>query len=754
MVLVLVRELPPAQRGPAIEVLQGIARGTREPNALVGHWRRLLQEVPEARASNLDEALDAVAEIPDPMERARAVYQLLSPFMGEEPCPWRSLAAHRAVRIVSTIDDPLLALDASAALHDLLPPGELWRRAEAVWDRVAENLRGSPRERNLHLAHTVLADAPTATAIGRALSIGVPAVRAELLLRLVRRVAGAERVEVVEGALAAALDVEAPHLRANLLHQLLVFVPRERELSVLEELERAVESIPAPDARAWACIELVQSAAEPWHPELISWALDAVLEIEMPHVRFDHLLRLAALAEGDQQRMLLERAQTEAARPDLGRSWSSRLEQLVALVPREERPAFLEDGLRKAQRLDDLAARHATARRYAGALPEDELDGLARDCADLLPDERAEAHLDLLARAPAARDRLLAGALAAIRAVEPRSSTEPRRAELLARAAAVAPPARRRDLVRDALDALREDLRAAPRPAPPMLLEDPYGGADPGRITDDQVARAMRWIGPCLPDEWVGQAMELADAVATPEARARAVASVAHLLPLSRRLALEEDLLARPGEPPWLWPDLPDEVLRPRFDQWLSLPERARDVGGAVGWLLGQMPRDRRDALARWLLDRTCGLPPSRATEVMLRLIPGIPEPRFDDCLASLDRCALDTLTALASAASHLSTPQLDRALNAVRAHPSSCSPYDSRLEALGVLAGERLGRPDPLREDLRGLLHDTLSDRAETRAGALLVLGALAPLVIGLGGQAAAVDVVRAIREAGAAWP
>jgi hypothetical protein len=217
---------------------------------------------------------------------------------------------------------------------------------------------------------------------------------------------------------------------------------------------------------------------------------------------------------------------------------------------------------------------------------------------------------------------------------------------------------------------------------------------------------------------------------------------------------LEADVLARPGEPPWLWPDLPDGILQPRLDQWLSLPERARDVGSAVGWLLSQLRDDRRETLTHWLLERTSQLPSSRATEVMLWLIPALPEPLFDQCLASLHLGALNNLTALSSGAPHLSVSQLDRAFAAVQEHRSWSSGFDSRLEALGVLAGQCLRRADPPREDLRRFLHNALRERADTRAGALQVLGAMAPLVVGLGGQAAAVAVVHAIHDAGARWP
>ncbi len=101
-----------------------------------------------------------------------------------------------------------------------------------------------------------------------------------------------------------------------------------------------------------------------------------------------------------------------------------------------------------------------------------------------------------------------------------------------------------------------------------------------------------------------------------------------------------------------------------------------------------------------------------------------------------------------------LSAPHLDRALAILERDNFRASPRDARLEALAAVAAERLGRPDPPRARLRRLVHDTLRARSETRAGALLVLDAFQPIIVGLGGEAAAVGVVRAIRDVGEAWP
>ncbi|MDC3986524.1 hypothetical protein [Polyangium jinanense] len=104
--------------------------------------------------------------------------------------------------------------------------------------------------------------------------------------------------------------------------------------------------------------------------------------------------------------------------------------------------------------------------------------------------------------------------------------------------------------------------------------------------------------------------------------------------------------------------------------------------------------------------------------------------------------------------APELSTQELEVALAEAVTERSHGSPHDARLEAVAALASERLRRPHPPRQRLQKLLHDTLHGRAETRAEVLLVLSAMAPLIIGLGGTPAAVGVVQAIRRVGEWWP
>ncbi len=316
---------------------------------------------------------------------------------------------------------------------------------------------------------------------------------------------------------------------------------------------------------------------------------------------------------------------------------------------------------------------------------------------------------------------------------------------------------------------------------------------------DDHVAGAVERVAPHLSGEGIPAALAIMDAIVSLRPRARALAALAcrlddaervrraeailaedlrapaelnagdhrrslveivgGLLPLPRRFALEVEVAGVPAKPPWLWPDLPDEILFERIDRWLSSNWPNYSTPQAILWLLYRLAAPRRDLAISWLLQRLATPKTREAPAILLRLIllwPHLllPEPPIDRYLELAETGGLGGHPELTAAARQFDACQLDRALKLLEADRSSASGRDQRLEALATVAAERLRKRDPPTEGLRRLLHETLRARSETREEALLVLAAMAPLIVGLGGEAAAVGVVRAIRDAGASWP
>src|SRR5262249_6579162 len=159
--------------------------------------------------------------IDDFVERTRGLITLLGPGDRDTPCEWRSLATGRVREMIMSTKDPRLLLDALACFADLLSPGGLWRRAEAIWGRVEAGAAGPEAPSFFNVVYAPLGDAPPAAARERAGRIPVPSLRADLLTRLSYVVRPEEHEAVVEDALSAALAVETPRRKAELLVPLL-----------------------------------------------------------------------------------------------------------------------------------------------------------------------------------------------------------------------------------------------------------------------------------------------------------------------------------------------------------------------------------------------------------------------------------------------------------------------------------------------------------------------------------------------------
>lgn len=787
----LIAKLPPPERVIAIERFRAETTAAREPGVLTRRWRFLLDRVPEERSENLGEALDAVSLVADPLERARALVTLLSgDARGEQN--WRHDAAARALEIIGTIDEPRLRLDLLTQLCDLLPPGDIWRSAQGVWPAVENALRSPEAHRFRNIVRAPLCDAPVATALAHAQHIAMPVLRAETLADVAQRLSPDEREPVVEEALAAARAMETPRLRALTVFRLLFIVAPARQREVLEALDDAIASIRDPYWYVVTLLDLARRLGEAV-PEVIDVAAEAVREHGASHLRFDHFCNLVELTSGARREALFAEALAEAKGEARHPPWSMCLSMLTKLASPERRRALLQEGLASTERIDDAINCIETAASYAGELSVEETLDLA-DWIDESPQTtRARAYLVLLESAPDLRERLFERALAVVRETEPEFLTEPTRFVLLGHLGHLAPPEARPALLREALDSAREALAAVEPRTSTALIEDPYYADNHGHLLEAHISSALRWMAESLPEEWIVDALDIADTITSSLVRVQAAAPLIHrlgeaertrwaeavlarallvegdsdpreqrrmligivggFLPLQRRLALEDELPGQPGELPVLWIDLPDEELLKRLDRWLSPHRHAHNMPHAVAQVTTRLPLPRRQALVSWLLERIHTLKPSDAIQLLVRLLPILPEPWVDHYLDMAKDHGIGDHAALAASSRWLDARQLDRALSLLEADRSRGYPRDSRLEALGIVSAEWLSRRDPPRERLRRLLHETLRARSETRADALLALAALRPLIVGLGGRAAAAGVVRAIRDVGASW-
>jgi hypothetical protein len=322
-----------------------------------------------------------------------------------------------------------------------------------------------------------------------------------------------------------------------------------------------------------------------------------------------------------------------------------------------------------------------------------------------------DAYVELLSRCPAERTSRFGAALAAAR-VFSRAPGMHTRTLQLAKLVRVAPEPLLSELLRETLDAAATDLESIERLPSGALLEDHYADTFGSRL-DSELEQAFLQLIPFLPDAWIPEALSIAERIATIYVRANVLVRLAWRLGDAERMQLAERILAA------------------------ELPHiRHLD------------PAEMRSQIARTVAPL---LPEPRRSEVLAAFpSPSTASPEFDGAMVH-GKAGLERFPRIAP---ELSTPELDEALAQVEADRSHGSPHDARLEALAALASERLRRPHPPRQRLQKILHDTLHGRAETRAEVLLVLSAMAPLVVGLGGTPAAVGVVRAIRRVGEWWP
>jgi hypothetical protein len=756
---------------------------------------RLLARRPEAEHERwIDMAFSRIERMPDESERARATTSLLRD--DALPRQAEALAQHmteRALRLAQDLTRLRPCIDVLSALRPYLPADRCWRAAQPIWPALVEALRAEDSFDGHFMLHGIVDVAPIELALDAARQARFPWVRAELLTMLARRIPQEERSPILDEIMAALRSVVTPRKRAEILRWALPVAPPGRQHAVFGALVEAIDQINDDFLAIRALLNLADDLAEPYGMAALEAARDAAHHIDRPHVQFDLLLHIARRVERSRRDAVLDEALAAAGQETQPWLLRNHLITLAQASEGQRRSELLRAALETVSAIGDEARRISAMMAYAAHLPPEEMNLLAEDIEQIpASQEKAYAYQRFFSCCPTKRARYFEQALAAARKANPEPAFHRTHACFLAELAGVAPPDAMQPLLREVLDRVRFELASAERLPPAALLEDEYARSF---SAESGTGRALATVAPYLPIAWVPEALVLAADIDDPMQRAQATVLLASRLEEAERLPYAEALLAaevprvRHHDPaairnhivrsaalllpeprrsemlarfvapaqeeldvhPTL-PTLPEEVLLERIDALLASDKA--DIPQRLPWLLANLPQERRDHVVARLLDRSRKLDPMKQDQILALLLPYVPAPWIDRGLDAVKNTGQAGLKALRASVSRLDVRQLDRALALAEGDRSSGSPHDERLEALAAISAEWLRRPRPPRARLQGLLHDTLHGRAETRAEALIVLSAMAPLIVGLGGTEAATGVVRAIRRAGTWWP
>jgi hypothetical protein len=795
----VIDSLPSPWREEAIGLVEEEIRATTDRTEAVKLRRALLAHLTATeRPLRVEAALDAVMEIADEKGRLVALGALQGDY--EQPLRLPELRGEiraGALRVVHSVLDPQRCLSMLFDYQRWMPLEDAQRVCERAWPAVEDLLR---HEAPLHFdSHLLIAlclrsadDALIAARTARAAWL-----RAELLVDIAWRLPLEGRASIAEEALTAAEAVLTPRKRAELLLQVCNVISLDRQREVLAAYVNAIEQITAPSQRCDLLTHFAAGLDEPSRSAALDEAQAAAAEIPGPDGRIFALLRIAEIETEGRRAAVIEDA-IQLAEQGLYPGFRRRTLLRLADFDGTRRHELLQAALEASREVDDGAARVATMTLYSAHLSLDEALLLADDIDKLRqPTGRAEAYAALLEHCVLVREPLFERALAAARAANSELVGEGTRATFLGRLLGVAPSAACDRRVRELFTVVQEDLASLERMPPSAFLEDEaaqYGDWRTSRIESgsaDALARAAGYLS----EEQLAEALEITSTIGALFSRATAMGALAARLDAPRRMQIADALLAaedqagppsdpaewrpqlarqlaglwpeprrsevlaafpaRSPEPPLLATDLPDTVFLERVAQGFALPaEPARDLSSQVVYAVARVPPERREALMSQLLDRVVpSLAPTPRAQLLVRLLPLVPEEWIDRCLDAAEAAHLSYPDTFSASATRLSGPQLDRLLQLLEADRSSASPRDPRVAALAVLGAERLRRAEPPRAKLRQLVHTHLHKHSETRAAVLSALSDLAPLIVGLGGVEAAQGVVRAVRLVGDWW-
>lgn len=683
------------------------ALSTQEPSHLWGSCLRVLPHMPEDQTTYwIDRAFDNIEKINAENQRAWAISGLL-----QDREQWKALRkyipmlATRALRTVSTFQDLHAKLHVLAALQQHVTPETVWSLLEPSWSAVVGHLQSEGSFDSELSLNQLLPIIPIDKALAAARQARYPWIRSEMLRMLAWQLPIEDRSAIVAEAFDAA-KLASPPARADLYFYMLGVAPSPQQDEIIQALVATIDELGDPRSLASNLERLAPLLADEGRKYVLDTVRALVMENEPHHVRVMKLFDLAARETGNRREKLLDEVSTLILGETQPAQRREHLIQLARQYTGTQRRQLLRLALESTSAIGDERECARAMIAFAAYISADEVAKIV-ECIQSIPstEERANTFVELLARCPAERVTQFDNAVEAARATGQETGMHGR-AFWLAKLVPVATPESREPLVREVLDLTREELKAYERLPPGAHLEsDHVIGVN--RDTDRNAAEILDLIAWHLPEQWIPEALSMVSMIEDYHRRTETLVLVGLRLPEAERRKLADSILTQ--EIPLSRHHRPDDMQNFR--------------GRTVAHLLPEP--EHSEMLAKFPAPNYCGI--------------------FSNPLPLLGNLNFDP--------TQLDDRELDERLAEVEAEKKWSRPYDERLVRLGALAAARMRRPRPPRDKLKKLVHDTLEGRSETRADALMALSAMAPLIVELGGQEAAIGVVKAIRRVGKWW-
>lgn len=790
----LIEQVSAPFREHAIATLEEIVR-TRK--TLAEGWyicMKILPYAPEDQHEHWVElAFSIINSIDDDGERATAIIRTLDEAAEIQDIARQAVVNH-ALRLAEKVTDPWSRLGILEKLRNHVLSETLWRAAEPTWPSIVDCLRSEDSLYERFVFDEILDIAPLDMALHAVRQSPYPWVRAELLLRLAKGVPMEERSSLIAEIFVDIGNIVLARKRADLYRRMLFDAPEHQRDAIFGAMVRSIEEIAEPYLRTLELMRLVHLLNAPWRANALDAALASARTIDMPHARFDQLLHIATHASADKRDSVLQEALDTVMQESQPWLQCKHIVGLAKVQLGRRRHEMLRLALKLSRTIGDDTNRVQAMLSFARYLPPAEMNALIDDI-ERIPgaDQRFEKYLHLFVDCPPERTNRFDLALVAAR-LAGRAPGNHAWAYGLARLVPFAPAERREPLLREVLALTREQLNSLERPPPVAHLEDQYADHS-GMTIDAEVCANLQQIAAFFPHEMVLEALSLAGQLGNLHHRTQATIALALQLPENERINIGESILSADVQPshyssrrdvrhaiarsvaplfpeprrselaasprerqpfevqiPDLHPEQSDAMLAKNISELLAIDKPGIRIQ-VIPSFLSRFSAERRDGLVRHVLDRIHVLQPFEQDPLLLLLLPYVPDAWIDRCLDALERYRNLTVWVFSSVVHRFDVRQLDRAIDLVEATPGGGSPRDARLDALAAIGVERMKRPNPPRVRLQKIVHDALLRRSESRANVMIVLSAMAPLIVELGGQEAAIGVVNAIRGVGKWW-
>ncbi len=684
-----------------------IAVRTHDAGASWGACLRILPHMPqEEQPYWIERAFTLIESIAAENQRAWAISGLL-----QDREQWKTLRnylpalANRARKTIPTFQDLFAKLYVIAALEPHVSQETAWSLLEPSWSAVVGHLQSEGSFDSHNSLTQLLPIIPIDKALAAARQARYPWIRSELLGFLAWRIPVDDREEIVIEAFSAA-KAASPPTRAERFFSLLRVAPPSQQEEIFQALVATIDEIGDPRSLVSSLERLAPLLAGEGRKHVLDTVRALVMENEPHHVQVMKLFDLAECETGNRREKLLDEVSTlilAETQPALRRE---HLIQLAQQYTGARRNQLLRMALESTSAIGDERECARCMIAFAAYLPAHEIPQIV-ECVTNIPDaeHRAYTFIELLTQCPEERSARMGNALEAARTAGQETRIHGR-AYWLAQLVALAAPASRESLVREVLDLTREELQDYVRLPPGAHLESDHAMRTT-RDIDRNAAEILRLITGYLPEQWVSEAMLMVAMIEDFHRRMETLVFVGRRLPDAEQRKLADSLMS--------------QVIPSSRHHTSEDMQNFR--GRTVAYLFPEP--EHSEMLAKFHAPNYCG--------IFSNSMPPIPN-------RNLDPTQLDDV-------------ELDERLADVEAEKSWGRPHDERIDRLGALAAERMRRPRPPHDKLKKLVHDTLEGRSETRADALMVLSAMSALIVELGGQEAAIDVVKAIRRVGQWW-